>query len=365
MQHGSLKKFFDKRKRTKIWRFQWREPGFKGPRTRELGRCAEMSRAQARTAADQILERVQGFVPHMHSSTLTLKRFIEDTYLDVKTRKWKASTRITTEQLIEDYIIEPLGSRMVHTITRKELQSLLDRLATAEKSKSVVDRLHWQFAAIFRLAKSDGIISVDPAEGLETPKCKLPGPKLILELEQFARAQMCLEIRERLLIRFGVAAGLRPGEIVGLKVEDVASAALTIRRRIYRRVSDRTKSKRSERIVPLDRGTSDMLMEYLNILRCKSLDAWLFPSENPKTPVDYSNVFKRRIRPALSKIGLGWVNFQVMRRTFGNKLAEVEKDAKVRAELMGHSIAVHENEYRQASLKEKQKAMKKLGDRLQ
>jgi integrase len=107
------------------------------------------------------------------------------------------------------------------------------------------------------------------------------------------------------------------------------------------------------------------LREYLAILPNTSPDAWLFPSENPKRPLDYSNVFRRRIRPALAKVGLKWANFQVMRRTFGNKLAEVEKDAKVRAELMGHSVTVHENEYRQAPLKAKQRAMKRLGDRLQ
>lgn len=54
-----------------------------------------------------------------------------------------------------------------------------------------------------------------------------------------------------------------------------------------------------------------------------------------------------------------------MRRTFGNQLAEVEKDVKIRAELMGHSAAAHENEYRQASEKAKQRAMKRLAERLQ
>jgi len=119
-------------------------------------------------------------------------------------------------------------------------------------------------------------------------------------------------------------------------------------------------------LVPLtDRSTKNVLREYLAILPDASAEAWLFPSENPKKPLDYSNVYRRRIRPALDAMGLKWANFQVMRRTFGNKLAEVEKDAKVRAELMGHSVTVHENEYRQAPLKAKQRAMKKLGERLQ
>jgi len=366
VQRGSLKKFLDSRKRVWIWRFQWREPGFKGPRTKDLGRCSDISRAAARTAADEILQRVQGSIPSLRSSTLPLQRFIEDTYLDVKTRKWKASTRGTTEQLLRDYVTRPFGNRLVHSITRKELQAHLDRLAQEDKSESVVAHVRWQLAAIFRMAKGDGFVSIDPTEGLETPLCKRPPEKLILEMEQFVRAQMCLDIRERLILRLAVAAGLRPGEIMGLKIGDVSESALTIRRRIYRRVSDSTKSKRGERVVPLtDRSTKNILREYLAILPDASLEAWLFPSENPKKPLDYSNVYRRRIRPALDAMGLKWANFQVMRRTFGNKLAEVEKDAKVRAELMGHSVTVHENEYRQAPLKAKQRAMKKLGERLQ
>lgn len=93
MQRGSLKKFFDKRRRVWVWRFQWREPGFKGPRTKDLGRCSAVSRAEAKTAADGILHRLQGSNYNARPSTVTLMRFVEDVYLDVKTRKWKASTR--------------------------------------------------------------------------------------------------------------------------------------------------------------------------------------------------------------------------------------------------------------------------------
>jgi hypothetical protein len=54
-----------------------------------------------------------------------------------------------------------------------------------------------------------------------------------------------------------------------------------------------------------------------------------------------------------------------MRRTSATELGMVEKDARVRADIMGQSIDVHENEYRQAPLKAKQKAMKRMGERLQ
>jgi integrase len=97
-------------------------------------------------------------------------------------------------------------------------------------------------------------------------------------LDQFIRAQMSLDIRERLILRLGVAAGLRPSEMMGLKIGDVSEQGLEIQRRIYRRVNDSTKSKRGERFVPLDSGSQKILREYLAILPDTSPDAWLFPS---------------------------------------------------------------------------------------
>lgn len=366
MQRGSLKKFLDTRKRVWVWRFQWRESGSKGPRTSNLGRCCDVSRAEARSAADRILEQVQGFSSVPRQATMSLKRFIEDVYLDVKTRKWKASTRGTTEQLIEDHILDRLGAEMLHLLTRKELQALLDRLAAEGKSSSVVKHVRFQLSGIFKMAEADRLVSVNPAMGLQTPKCKPPGEKRVLSPDLFRRAEMCLEIRERLILLLAVVDGLRPGEIVGLKCGDIATDGVChIERRIYRRVVDAPKSNGRHRDVPLADMTLRVLREYLAILPDCSPDAWLFPSENPQRPIDYSNVFRRRIRPALSKAGLAWVNFQSMRRTSATELGQAEPDARVRADLMGHSVDVHENQYRQAPIEAKRRAKRNLEDRLQ
>jgi integrase len=365
LQRGSLKKFFDTRKRVWIWRFQWRELGFRGPRTKDLGRCSEVSRAQARTVADEILQQVQGRSENVRKATCSLRQFVEHEYLDVKTRIWKASTRGTTEQLIEDYILSPFGERMLHSLGRKELQAHLEQLARDDKSASIVKHVRWQLSAIFRMASADGLISVDPTSGLATPRCKPAGAKRAMTEEDFQRAQMCLGIRERLMLRLGTVEGLRPGEITGLKCDDVSEEGLSIVRRIYRRVCDVPKSERGKRIVPLSDSTRSVLSEYLSILPDPSPEAWLFASENPKKPMDYANLFRRQIRPALAKAGLAWVNFQAMRRTTATQLGQVEDDARIRAEIMGHSVNVHENEYRQAPKEAKQRAMKRLGDRLQ
>jgi integrase len=275
VQRGSLKKFFDTRKRVWVWRFQWREKGSKGPRTRVLGRCSQVSRADARALADAILERVQGVASKSRPSTLSLRRFVEDEYLEVRTRKWKASTRGTTEQLIEDHILAPLGDQLLHSIDRRELQTLLDHLAAGGKSGSIVKHVRWQLSAIFKMAVGDGLLSVNPTGGLQNPRCKPEGEKVFLTPEHFQRAQMCLEIRERLILRLGAVEGLGPGEITALQCGDISADGLRIERRIYRRAVDTPKSKRGTRLVPMSDATRKVLDEYLKILPDTSPGAWL------------------------------------------------------------------------------------------
>jgi hypothetical protein len=75
-------------------------------------------------------------------------------------------------------------------------------------------------------------------------------------------------------------------------------------------------------------------------------DARLFPSETGLTPVWYTNVFDRSIRPALDKIGLAYATFEVLRRTWVIEFSAAEKDLAIRAQLAGYTVDVHENEYR-------------------
>src|SRR5215831_2780982 len=126
MQRGSLKPFKN-RHGVKVWRLQWRENG-RG-RTRILGRCSDISRAEADAERRKILDPLNARANAAVTSTVTLQRYAEDEYLNVKTRIWKRSTASTTQQIIETHILADLGTAVLPTITRKQLQALLDRKA--------------------------------------------------------------------------------------------------------------------------------------------------------------------------------------------------------------------------------------------
>lgn len=360
---GSLKQFLDSRDGVKKWRAQWSENGT--GKTKILGHCSKMKRAEAEQLLAAIIAPMQAHSRSSRRHGLTLGEFL-DVYLSLKRRVWKESTRETTEQIIEDHLRKtPLGKRLLVTIAAEDLQSLLDEKAPG-LSKSVINHLRFQLNAIFRLAMGRGRITINPTFGLMTPRtCRVPQQKRVMKDEELQQSLWALDIRDRLLFRLAACEGLRPGEIVGLKLSDLEADGLRIERRFYRRVLDSPKSTKGTRVVPLTRTSRRIMDEYTGLLKRQESDDWLFPSENGTTAIDPANIYRRRIRPALKKLGLGWVNYQVMRRTASTNLKLAGVDAKTRADLLGHNVNVNENVYTQTPLEERRRAMDKLDKHLQ
>ena len=62
------------------------------------------------------------------------------------------------------------------------------------------------------------------------------------------------------------------------------------------------------------------------------------------------NCWRRNIQPRLAEAGLGWVNFQVMRRTHVTLMKALGADGKLVADQLGHSLDVNQNVYTQSSV---------------
>jgi hypothetical protein len=66
------------------------------------------------------------------------------------------------------------------------------------------------------------------------------------------------------------------------------------------------------------------------------------------------------MKPRLQKIGLGWANFQVMRRTHASLGHDAGIDPKVAADQRGHGIGVSLDVYTKTSLSRRVEAGAKL-----
>ena len=340
------------------WVAQWYEDGHH--RKRVLGRVSEVTKSQARAELEKNLSRLRER-DKGRSPNCTFEDFVMQTFLPFYRRKWKASTAYTTEDRIKRYLIKDLGKMTVGSFTPEQLQDFLDRKAAEGLSFSSTAHLRWDLRLICRSAVIRGYIQLNPADDLFTPKhAARPQRKPIMTWGDLKLMGSLLELRERLIMMLAVICGLRPGEIFGLCWGDVQADHIEVRRRVYRGKIDTPKTPQSVRLVALSNGLQKLFHEWRRISITTKPDAWVFPSENLKTPLWKDNCWRRYIAPKLEKVGLGCVNFQVKRRTHASLMRQLNVDPKVVADQLGHTLDVNLNVYTQTALHQKKQAVNTL-----
>ena len=70
--------------------------------------------------------------------------------------------------------------------------------------------------------------------------------------------------------------------------------------------------------------------------------------------------YQTGIKPVLNKAGLGWVNFQVSRRTASTLLHHLRVDPKLVADQLGHTVDVNLNVYTSTMLERRLEAVQGL-----
>jgi integrase len=97
-----------------------------------------------------------------------------------------------------------------------------------------VDHLRWDFRQMFEMAIAEGIVKRNPAALLFTPReCSKPEHRT-MTVNEIKRAFGVLDLRERLIFKLAVLAGLRPGEIFGLRRTRLKEKTADIQEGIYR-----------------------------------------------------------------------------------------------------------------------------------
>ena len=181
------------------WYAQWRENG--SPRSKELGLCSAMTRAQAEGILSEILQPINAAAgsKSVHCANHTFGQFVESVYLPVCVGRWKVSTAMTEVDRIKYHLIQPLGGQALKGITREEMQTLLNTRAET-LSRSVVSHLRFRLRSIFELALSEGLVDRNPATTLYTPKSCRPGrERRVLTTDDFKMVINALDLREKII----------------------------------------------------------------------------------------------------------------------------------------------------------------------
>jgi integrase len=153
--------------------------------------------------------------------------------------------------------------------------------------------------------------------------------RTVLTSEQVNAIAQRLKEPYATLVLFLSASGLRIGEALAIKWSDFKNNVLHVTRRIYEGDVDAVKSKRSDRMLPIN----PILMSRIEKL---GKGEWVFRSKTGG-PLNPGNALKRRVRLAAEKQGIslgGWHDF---RHTLSTKLRRSGVHPKVVSDILGHN----------------------------
>ena len=355
-QEGSLQvRSHGKRKN---WVVLYREAGVRKYYT--VGLYSKFSKSQAQEKQAEFMQEVNARQSTSPDPNVTFGDFLEGTALPFYRMKWKRSTASTTESRIRHHLIGEYKDAKLQDLGLKELQSFLNSKAKT-LSRSIVAHLRWDLRAIIKLALAEGYVQRDPTAALYTPKEAAVAPTRAMTGKEAEQHINALDLRERVIDHLAIFVGMRPGEILALQRRHVSKDCLelVIEQRLYRGDIDTPKTTSSRRTVAIPPETNKQLQEWMELVG-EDPKAWVFASENPAKPIWRDNVWYRYMKPKLKPLGLGWANFQAMRRTHASLGHDAGVDPKVAADQRGHGIGVALDVYTHSSVETRRGAAEKL-----
>jgi len=240
-----------------------------------------------------------------------------------------------------------------------EMQVYLVRLVEDSYSMSTVKKQFNLLTAYWKHALSQGQVPTPVYLGVKLPiEESIAKPKKEIEtyteFEQKMLLQKCMTLEKE---QYGVVvlmleAGLRIGEALALKWEDVLwnRKAVRIRRTLIRMstktvtyVQETPKSKTSKRMIPLSENALTVLKKLAEI---KGTIGYIFAKkDDPSMPYSYSSV-EFHVKALCKHLVINYKGLHAFRHTFATNCYERGCDVKILSKLLGHAdVAITYNTY--------------------
>jgi integrase len=247
----------------------------------------------------------------------------------------KYSTRQLYRSLTEKHLIPYFGARKLHEITRLEIQRFVTLKRSNGYATKTLEHLRNLLSRLFQTAVDWGMLQENPARGLKLPPRETRRETRVLSGDEIRRLMGTLPEPSRSIFALGIATGLRIGELLGLKVDDVdfASAVLHVRRAVYRGVVGSPKTRRGERSIPLASHVVGLLKDYLRGRKVKS--QWLFAS-TAGTTLNDRNLMRRQVESTCKALDIPRFGWHSLRHTFRTMAGNQGIQPELVQAILGH-----------------------------
>ena len=293
-------------------------------------------------------------IDYGRARTYTVGTWLEvwmENYAKIKLRP---STFKTSQGFLKNHIKPQIGSIPLAELTSLDLQRFykhlldggrVDRIEAKKKPKGLapktVRNIHQMIGSAYNLAMEQKLVARNPTDGCALPKAEhkemqtLP----VEQLTSFLREAKDSGVYE--LYYLDLLAGLRRGELLGLKWDDVdlKNGILHVRRQIMRQngavVEAPLKTKNSYRSISIPADAVEVLKTQREKVGCGSEYVFPSPTGGPISPDSVLHMLQR----VLKRAGLERVRFHDLRHTFATLALQNGVDVKTVSGMLGHYSA--------------------------
>jgi len=385
-QKGSLR--LADRKKGKVWEFLWREVQLDGGIRRKhivIGTQEDLPTASvAQAAVDAIRLEINQQTPQRLIKNIGFETLVNhyrqhelpDIFNKTKPAPDAAdedrksySTQVTYEGYLKKWILPRWRVCRLTDIKATEVEEWLKSLCfpktgvplargTRAKIRNIMSALY-SHAIRWEWTEKNPITSVrQSAKRQKAPDVLTPE-----EIMAFLKE---LPDPLRTMIELDAFTGLRRGELIGLRWQDVdfENLVLHIRRSVVAMVEGAPKTEASLKDVPLDAQTAESLWAWKQLSPYPGLGDWVFASPHMKGRQPYwpGTLWRYYGKPALQRAKVTkQVSYHTFRHTFGTLLNANGENPKVVQELLRHaSLKVTTDVYMQAVGPQKREAQGNL-----
>lgn len=286
---------------------------------------------------------------------LTVAEYLQRWLQDHARQAVRQSTYEFYEKLVRLFIVPSIGHIMLDRLTPLDLQHFYTSLASRPGrngpiAPKTIKHVHGVLRTALRRAVKWQLIKSSPAEAVDPPRAARR-EMTVWTPDQVARfLEVAREHRLYAAFLLAVGAGLRRGEILGLRWQDVdlERGWLAVRQALIRtdtagNILEEPKTAGSRRLVALSPATVQALRERLAESR-REKEAYqedyhdtglvfTTPDGKPIDPRNFTKVFER----LAARAGLPRIRFHDLRHTHATVLLAEGVPAKVISERLGHS----------------------------
>jgi integrase len=271
-------------------------------------------------------------------SAITLNDFWHVYFVPEILPTLKVSTRKLYASLAKKHLLPYFGKQRLSDIQRVQVQHFVIQKQGQGYSVRTLGHLRDFLSKILETAKSWGWLQDNAARGVKLPPMERVRKARVLTVAEIAKLLEALAEPVRTMFILALGLGLRIGELLPLRLEDLDFNAglLYVRRDYYRGHLQTTKTPRSERRFKLPLLLVNVLRQYLE--NRKSQSDLLFPN-SAGTFYDDRNLIRREIEPVCDRLGIPGFSWHSLRHTFSTIAENNRVPISVVQSLLGHTSA--------------------------